>query len=179
MRRQRVVHIAGPPAAGKTTLGQQIAARYDVYDTDDFLDDKHPVFLLPENETRTVMEWRNAMRNVASDRIRDARRTVVFVGGLRNMRGRLGGWVSIADMVDTGIYLEPDLATLMRRYYVRLAREFEHDDDMWKGLAEGTYEVDGSEMYKERLAAERAHYKSLGYRFCKSPSEALSLAKLE
>lgn len=179
MSRKRVVHIAGPPAAGKTTLGQQLAARYDVYDTDDFLDDKHPVFQLPENETRTVMEWQNAMRKVAADRIHAARRTVVFVGGLRNMRGQLGGWASIADMVDTGIYLEPDLATLMRRYYVRLVREFEHDDDTWKGLAEGTYEVDGSQMYKERLAAERVHYQSLGYRFCRSVSESLSLAKLD
>lgn len=178
MSRNRVIHIAGPPAAGKTTLGQQLAARYDVHDTDDFLDDKHPVFLLPENEPHTVVQWQNAMRKVASDHIHNARRTVVFVGGLRNMRGNLGGWASIADMVDMGIYLEPDLATLMRRYYVRLAREFEHDDDMWKDLAEGTYEVDGSETYKERLAAERVHYESLGYRFCKSAAEALKLAKL-
>lgn len=179
MKRKRVIHIAGPPAAGKTTFGKQLSGRFDVFDTDDFLEDTHPVFNLPENDMRTVAEWQKAMRQVARDHIDAAGRTVVFVGGLRNMRGRLGGWASIADMIDMGIYLEPDLATLLRRYYVRLTREFENDDDMWKGLANGTYEVDGSEAYKERLTAEREHYKNLGYHVCGSADEALKLAKLE
>ena len=178
MNKKRVVHIAGPPAAGKTTLGQRLAPRFAVFDTDDFLEDAHPVFNLPENEPRFVLAWQKAMREAAFNRIRGARRTVVFVGGLRNMRGNLGGWATISDMIDMGIYLEPDLATLLRQYYVRLTREFEHDDDMWKGLAEGYYEVDGSETYKQRLAAERAHYVKLGYRVCKSADEALQLAKL-
>jgi pantothenate kinase len=179
MSRKRVIHIAGPPAAGKTTLGQRIATRYDVFDTDDFLPDTHPVFRLPQDETASVMAWQKAMREVAHGHIRKARRAVVFVGGLRNMRGHLGGWASIADMVDMGIYLEPDAATLLRRYYVRLARLFEHDDDMWRGLADGSYEVDGSETYKQRLREERAHYQRLGYVVCGSAEEALRLANLE
>ncbi len=179
MSTKRVIHIAGPPAAGKTTLGQRIATRYDVFDTDDFLDEAHPVFTLPQDETASVIAWQKAMREVAHRHIRKARRTVVFVGGLRNMRGHLGGWASIADMVDMGIYLEPDTATLLRQYYVRLARLFEHDKDMWEGLAAGTYEVDGSEMYKQRLREERAHYIKLGYVVCRSADDALKLAKLE
>ena len=165
-----IVHITGPPACGKTTLGETIRMEcptWVVYDTDKFIQHhNHNGKLLLDLEFRVSKEeytkiWEAMLQKCIHDFVhRDhPRESICFVGLLDNFAPN-GVDPFRLDCVDFPFFLQVPTPELLRRYYTRASNA---DQEYFEKLASKTYYLDSSNEYVDRVAhleiwSEKEHY---------------------
>lgn len=180
-----IIHISGYPGSGKSTLGIKLQSMFGnkvaVYDTDNFIQHhtkegkqllsiEKAIGLKTKSPKDYKVLWRQTIKNKIDEFIsKNKNKIIIFVGSLDNF-----SWKGeIYDMhIKHKILLDIDLDELMKRYYLRLSlRDSKGDTDdynsanYWKNVANGTYDIYGSEQIIKDYAKYNEWHKKHNYVF--------------
>lgn len=165
-----VIHVSGFPGSGKTTLGEKIKRIRNVIviETDEFIqhhtkEGKQLLALEGENKWKEYKSlWKKTMKakiNTVLEQHKD--KIIVFVGSLDNFA--LPG--SIYNIkADHKFLLDVPLDELMKRYYLRVAKE-KDNEDYWSKLSKGIYRISSSDNIIKNYAKYNKWHKKHNYSF--------------
>jgi len=149
------VHISGSPGSGKTTLGERIEKIFDVTvkDTDDFTHDlpKDVSFMhLLNSKIQTFLE-------------NHKKENVVFVG---IMDITLDGNTHIYKFQEDTqlIYLNTPLQILLKRFYSRIIKVGEQDNNFWEDVTQGKEIIPSSQDKIAEVFKTKESHLQLGYK---------------
>ena len=180
-----IIHISGFPGSGKSTIGNKLQSMFKnkvmVYDTDNFIQHhtKEGKQLLAIEKaigakTKTPKDYKVLWRQIIINKINEIilnhkDKIIIFVGSLDNF-----SWKGeIYDIhIKHKILLDIKLDELMKRYYLRLSdRDAKGDtndynsSNYWKNVANGTYNIYGSEQIIKDHAKYNKWHKKHNYKF--------------
>jgi adenylate kinase family enzyme len=162
-----IFHISGSPGSGKTTLGKKLEDVACVYDTDD---------LLTDAETRDIVKtglinghkaahalWKKTFHDRIARAVETAEKPHVVFVGILNHYSPHGKMIQFPKDAQKYFIDIPD-DRLMRQFYGRYNST--DDDEFWKGVASGRYQIPGSVYCLRESEKERKWHLERGYKLC-------------
>ena len=145
-----IMHISGPPASGKTTLGQLIEETFGssgviVIDTDEFIHGNL--------NSKDLSDWVSILdkkfTNVIKKHSDDGTILIIFVGVLENFGPKEDVAMYELKHVDVKFYLHIPTVILIQQFYRRICEI--KDIDYWKEVSAGILSIPSSDQMLQNV----------------------------
>jgi hypothetical protein len=135
---RHIIHISGPPGAGKTVLGRELQSLYPnviVQDTDDFT-----IGLSQEKDVLFQFECR--IRKFIDT---NSERSIIFVGILGVADNGITSMINMKAITTHLFYLDVSPEKLLQQFYTRITDIGKSDPSLWIEIARGKHAIPSSE----------------------------------
>lgn len=153
MKQQPVIHISGPPGAGKTTLGKELQLLYPkaiVKDTDDFATN-----LSQEDGPLFIKQLEQCIQSFIE---KNTTTPIILVGILDVTHEGIPLMVNMKQLTSNLFYLEVPSAQLLRQFYTRIVDIGKNDPVLWEDIAEGRHSIPSSQdKLKDAEISKKKH----------------------
>ena len=177
-RSQIIVHIAGSPGSGKTTLGNWISnnLKVPVIDTDDFINhgskEGKELLQMSDKSAAYKRRWAEILDVKFEEAIAQHALAplLVFVGLLDHF-GPPDNSYHFFRQATARYFLDVPLPQLLKQFYVRIGQDEKRradaseksSDEYWEGVAEGKYTIPGAKDIVKNNAADVKWHKAHKY----------------